>query len=388
MAHLFACCWCMAQFKTTTAGKVPYYIDPELEGLVEIDVHNAIDYLNNRLGPCVLFEPAPITATPVVHIKGTASGCMATIGYNSNPTATRTLMVAGSCTFGTVVHELMHVLGDVHEQERADRDNWVTVLEGNIQPNRLNQFDKMANENNPIESIGDFDYSSVMMYPKDAFVAKKKANSLEIASDKTGEFGSMIDVIGQRIKASTFDIEKLRTAYQCADTAEPAALWVPIEDKPKGFYSIQGPSNGESIPCANPSKCKTQSITAAVTGQAPEDKKRYVGLDVCNKDGTPGNVKKVPLEPNFSFVTSVYCQGPLADMYFACSSDADCDVATAMGYDGTCNNGRCAVPFLNNENACHNDPCENGATCHNVVGTFKCACEEGFSGRTCSSQTV
>ena len=43
---------------------------------------------------------------------------------------------------GTAVHEFMHALGYMHEQNRADRDQFVFINATNISPDALSQFDK------------------------------------------------------------------------------------------------------------------------------------------------------------------------------------------------------------------------------------------------------
>ena len=64
-----------------------------------------------------------------------------------------------------IVHELGHALGLVHEQQRTDRDSYVTVFTNNIQSGALGDFIKLANS----QSLGAYDFLSVMHYNTNSF---------------------------------------------------------------------------------------------------------------------------------------------------------------------------------------------------------------------------
>ncbi len=54
-------------------------------------------------------------------LSGKDSGCFADLGYIRGLTGHRVHLGVGCCKHGTIVHELMHVLGALHEQNRPDR---------------------------------------------------------------------------------------------------------------------------------------------------------------------------------------------------------------------------------------------------------------------------
>ena len=43
---------------------------------------------------------------------------------------------------GTVIHEFLHVLGFQHEQNREERDNFVTIVYSNVKPDYTVNFEK------------------------------------------------------------------------------------------------------------------------------------------------------------------------------------------------------------------------------------------------------
>ena len=40
---------------------------------------------------------------------------------------------------------------------------------------------------------------------------------------------------------------------------------------------------------------------------------------------------------------------------------------------------------LSDINECDTDPCENGGTCANTMGSFTCTCAAGYDGDTCEN---
>lgn len=69
---------------------------------------------------------------------------------------------------GTTIHELMHALGFLHEQNREERDEYVDVLYENIRLGKESNFDKASDGTTTGFGVP-YDYGSVMHYSRYAF---------------------------------------------------------------------------------------------------------------------------------------------------------------------------------------------------------------------------
>ncbi|KAI3377317.1 hypothetical protein L3Q82_008519 [Scortum barcoo] len=105
----------------------------------------------------------------------------------------------------TVQHEVLHALGFHHEQVRSDRDKYVSILTGNIQPGMEGNFEKVKTNN--LETT--YDFNSVMHYSNKAF--SKNGNPTIIArSNPNLTFGFATEM-------SANDIARVNKLYQCCE---------------------------------------------------------------------------------------------------------------------------------------------------------------------------
>ena len=64
---------------------------------------------------------------------------------------------------GTIMHEILHALGFIHEHSRPDRDDYIIINESNIKPNMMHNFQKYSSSYAQTFYLP-FDFNSVMMY--------------------------------------------------------------------------------------------------------------------------------------------------------------------------------------------------------------------------------
>ena len=136
-------------------GKIPYVID---DNVVQADkVVEAIEYLNTFTN--VKIVPREDEKDYVL-VRRAESDCYA---YAGKIGGMQEIYLVPQCGVREILHEWMHTLGFFHEQNREDRDDYLTVNWDNIHENNRPQFKKLPNDF--IGLVGrPFDFQSIMLY--------------------------------------------------------------------------------------------------------------------------------------------------------------------------------------------------------------------------------
>jgi hypothetical protein len=218
--------------KTTKLVNVPF----------TIDANNKAQWSKTQLGnwnkalkvfatkTCVRFVERKKEAN-YIYVKN-GGGCYTQVGMN---TGKQVLSLNGRCLneVGTPTHELMHVLGFMHEHSRSDRDKYIIVNTTNIRPAMLNQF--AICKTCGLQGLP-YDTGSVMQYMEYSF-SKNEAAGLWTIKSKDGS------KLGQDNGPSKRDIQGINKLY-CggktpstsapgASTAAPATTAAPTTTKPQ-----------------------------------------------------------------------------------------------------------------------------------------------------------
>ncbi|XP_059054050.1 zinc metalloproteinase nas-1-like [Achroia grisella] len=184
-------------------GIIPYVIEGYFNQQQRDTIMSAIaDY--HRL-TCLRFVPYNGKQQDYIIIQSRNTGCWSSVGRIGGRQEVN-LQSPGCVTKkGTVLHELLHAIGFMHEQSRPERDDFVNVMYNNIKPGTENNFRKEEKRNTNDFGVS-YDYNSVMHYSEYAF----SRNSRKTIEPKVGGY-----TLGQREGLSRGDVKKVNNMYKC-----------------------------------------------------------------------------------------------------------------------------------------------------------------------------
>ncbi|NXS60001.1 MEP1B protein, partial [Brachypteracias leptosomus] len=184
---------------------IPYVLDDSLEMNAKGLILKAFEQY--RLKTCIDFKPWEGEENYISVFKG--SGCWSSVGNRQE--GLQQLSIGANCDrIGTIQHEFLHALGFWHEQSRSDRDDYVSIVWDRIQTGKDHNFVKYNDTTSDFLNVP-YDYTSVMHYSQNAFKNGTEPTIITNIPD-------FMDVIGQRMDFSDYDLQKLNRLYNCSSS--------------------------------------------------------------------------------------------------------------------------------------------------------------------------
>lgn len=191
-------------------GEIPYRVGPKITE----DQRESIKLIAGSLeGQNIVklrpYDPSKDKA--YVHFKQGSQHCYAQVGYTGGVTE---VSLNEKCGEKEIYHEVFHVLGFFHEQNRYDRNDFVKILWENIDEKHWPQFERFPEESFPDifqdpESMP-FSYNTFMLYGPTVF-------------SNNGDY-SIVNIYGEPYIHQTYptneDFKRARLLY-----GKPANLW-------------------------------------------------------------------------------------------------------------------------------------------------------------------
>ncbi|XP_050311747.1 zinc metalloproteinase nas-4-like [Anthonomus grandis grandis] len=188
-------------------GEIPYQIDGYFDADSLSKIRRAMDMYHKYT--CITFRKREPHDTDYISIVNSKSGCWSSVGRVGGEQKVNLQSPSCITRIGTVVHELMHAAGFLHEQNRAERDDYVSIAWQNIKQGHENNFEKATASSTSGFGVA-YDYNSVMHYSSTAFSVNGKPTIIPKDPSKDQK-------MGQRSGFSRGDLLKINAMYNCPE---------------------------------------------------------------------------------------------------------------------------------------------------------------------------
>ncbi|XP_065574210.1 zinc metalloproteinase nas-15-like isoform X2 [Artemia franciscana] len=255
-------------------GKIPYVISSSFTQYERSVIARAFREYQNKT--CIRFVPRRNERDYINIYQG--SGCSSMVGRTKG---SQPVSLGNGCLYvGIVIHELMHAAGFWHEQSRADRDKYITIIWNNIQSGMDYNFRKYSLDK--IQYLDEnYDTGSIMHYDAYAFARDRSKPTIVPKKDT--------EKLGQRNGFSKIDLLKLNKLYKCSDFTG-----VTEKPKPKPTTTTAAPEVTTELP----GECIDTNKYCSYWASAGECDKNSAWMSVncrkscneCDKECTDVNV--------------------------------------------------------------------------------------------------
>ncbi len=215
---------------------VYYEIDESLENDERLET--ALNYWN--LNAPIFFKHRNNEDDYVIFVDNGDDGSKSHIGMIFGP---QHIFIDRDAEYGSIVHEMGHTVGLIHEHTRSDRNDYLEVHWENIDDRDwtdLQIFDLNFKRFPSSINVGPFDFSSIMLYGSYAGSKDLESPVLKTKDDKTFQ--------AQRTALSYWDIKTLEELYDLERDEKPKVNVYVTYNESNTNYMVEGDvvSEGDS----------------------------------------------------------------------------------------------------------------------------------------------
>lgn len=206
-----------------------YYQTSRLSSLLQNRLDEAIETLEKETN--IRFVPASSYHKDVVIIKINNDAGNHKVSYSTGlgrAGGKQYIALYELATVSTIIHEIFHALGVMHEQCRNDRDTYIDIHWANMDFGENNeeeksvkyQFEKFPNS----RDMGPYDFNSIMHYHNTAFGKDDPSGNNKLITITT-KSGAVISKINGYPYLSANDIQQINKLYPISTSFDGGHTW-------------------------------------------------------------------------------------------------------------------------------------------------------------------
>jgi len=250
-------------------GVVPYSISDELSEGAERKIRSAIDRWNQTSAVTLVERTATTASAYPDYIDFIdADQCASWVGYQNQ--GAQAIYSGDNCSEGSMIHEIGHALGLLHEHTRPDRDNFVRINWNSISSEKTHNFDVLSDA----ISLGEYDYDSIMHYGTHFFSqnGQPTITPLQNTDAKIGqrEFTQETVASGDTVQLELYVTNNATVGANSLslETTVPQGSELVSFSSPS--WVCQQADIGANVVCQTPVLAKNASSSVAISLSAPE----------------------------------------------------------------------------------------------------------------------
>ncbi len=183
-------------------GLIPFQFSTRLNDPDLISrIYQAVAHWNDKSSVRLVERTSENAAIFADYLEFTEGGSCAS--YVGRLSGKQEIWASSNCSTGSLIHEIGHAIGLLHEHTRNDRDQHILINYENILGGKEHNF---AIPSTNAADLGDYDYGSIMHYGTGSF-SKNGAPTISPVADTSGI------KVGQRNQLSEGDLQAVDLLY-------------------------------------------------------------------------------------------------------------------------------------------------------------------------------